>query len=647
MSAAASHIEYQKALRLGLREKKDRSDAGRNPYPAVLDEQLPNLSLHTVQELPLQEIPIDRIVGTKSAGRVNSFSAGFYPLLEETSEFASKWISLCEAHLSDTGIRDPITCYEYLGNFYVEEGNKRVSVMKYFGAVQIPAHVRRVLPKPSDDPQIVAYGEFLSFYRLSGLYDVLYTKPGEYAKLLAYLGKDADTVWTEDERRTFIARYHYFRAAFAALDGMRQDLSCEEALLVWLNVHSYEQLSRFTAKELKDSLSALWGEVVVKDVTLCTEPESGSPSVLDKILSYASGQLQIALLYQQDEATSPWTRAHRQGAAEMEAALAPHVRVRHYFHADTPEMTEKLLEKAVSDGASFLFTTTPLMLRPTLKVAVRYPKAHFLNCSVDTSLSSVRSYYCKTYEGKFITGLIAGAMAENDLVGYIGSYPIRGVPASINAFALGAQMSNPRAKILLEWSCLPGDPVQKLREKGACVISNRDIPLQDPQYLQSGLYGTFRIDADGQFTPLASPVWRWGKLYEHIIRSALDGSWSQHKGATEAVNLWWGISSDVIDVEMSAQIPEGIRTLASLIRKEIRDGRADPFRRRITAQDGRLINDGTRELAPLELLRMDWLCDNVEGSFPAFDALSPISQPLVRELGICREQIPPEKEGHA
>lgn len=60
------------------------------------------------------------------------------PLLDEDTEFAQKWNALCDAHLS-VGIRDPIKAYEYMNKFYVEEGNKRVSVMKYYEAMSIPA----------------------------------------------------------------------------------------------------------------------------------------------------------------------------------------------------------------------------------------------------------------------------------------------------------------------------------------------------------------------------------------------------------------------------------------------------------------------------------------------------------------------------
>ena len=65
-------------------------------------------------------------------------------------------MNLCRAHL-DSGIRDPILCYEYLGRFYVEEGNKLVSVLKRFGAVRVRARIRRVVPPYSEELRIRAY----------------------------------------------------------------------------------------------------------------------------------------------------------------------------------------------------------------------------------------------------------------------------------------------------------------------------------------------------------------------------------------------------------------------------------------------------------------------------------------------------------
>ena len=113
--------EYELALRAGQKEARELAAAGKNPNPAVLDEILPEGTPDMIQDVGLLEIPTRRILGVKSAGRITAFTASFQPLLDKNSEFAFKWITLCEAHLGDTGIRDPIECYEYLGNFYVQE----------------------------------------------------------------------------------------------------------------------------------------------------------------------------------------------------------------------------------------------------------------------------------------------------------------------------------------------------------------------------------------------------------------------------------------------------------------------------------------------------------------------------------------------
>ena len=170
--------EYLAALARGKKEYKERLSAGLNPYPEVLDELLDD-DAHVIQDLGIVDIPAERIVGTKSAGRITAFTASFLPLLDPESEFAVKWHNLCYDHLESTGIREPILCYEYLGNFYVQEGNKRVSVLRYFDAPRIPGTVKRVVPAASDDPRIKAYYEFMDFYKVTKLYTFQFRHPGD------------------------------------------------------------------------------------------------------------------------------------------------------------------------------------------------------------------------------------------------------------------------------------------------------------------------------------------------------------------------------------------------------------------------------------------------------------------------------------
>ncbi len=647
MDLQSAKSEYISALRAGQKELKESIAAGKNPHPAVLDEILGNSAFPLV-DIGLVEVPSHRIIGVKSAGRAPSFSASFRPLLASDSEFSQKWVNLCAAHLGEGGIRDAVQCFEYLGSFYVQEGNKRVSVLRHFDAPRIPCQVTRVMPGLSDDPRIRAYYEFVDFYKSARTYEVQFRRPGDYAKLLAYLGKEPGQPWTQEEQRAFSSRYHYFLEAFHNLKRPSTDTLPEEALLLWLQVHPYKDLSDLPTAELWKSLAALWPDVVTSsqqsEVTVDPEPvEEPKPKLLSRIIP-GNERIHVAFVHQLDPAVSVWTMAHEEGRKYVEALFGSKIVARSFYGATDTETAEKILEQAVSEGAQVIFTTAPRLIRATLKMAVKYPRVRFLNCSVDQPYSSVRTYYGRIYEANFITGAIAGAMTKNDRIGYIGSNPIFGVPASINAFALGAQLTNPRAKIELRWSCLPGNPQADFFRDGIRVVSNRDVPSSDKMYLEFCNYGTYQMDDHSKLVPLGSPVWMWGKFYEFAINAVLSGTWKEDKQNPKAVNYWLGMNSGVIDIQISDQLPDGVRAMAQLLRDQMRAGQLDPFARRILAQDGRIINDGSRRLTPEELLKMDWLCENVVGSIPAFGDILLHAQPIVRKLGIYRDQIPAEKE---
>ena len=643
MSLQIAKDEYAQALRRGHREYKELSAAGRSPHPAVLDDIIEDHPALVHQEIGPVEIPAQYIVGTKSAGRITAFTASFRPLLGPDSEFGIKWIHLCAAHLSDAGIQSPIECFEYLGRFYVVEGNKRVSVMRHFGAARIPGNVVRILPPVSDDPRIKAYYEFLEFYKYSKLYTVQFRRPGSYKTLLAYLGKEPDEYWEDDDRRTFNAYFQYFLEAFEAVRSKTADVLPEEALLMWLTVHPYRDLGRMTGSELKKSLQAIWPDVLAGGARVEMQAVTdGKSNLLD--LFNAFEKLNVAFVHQLNTSVSAWVQGHEDGRTHVEKVFGDKIVCRSYFDGNNPEAVERLLEQAVADGADVVFTTAPRLSRHALKMALKYPKIHFLNCSVDQPYSSLRTYYGRMYEAKFITGAIAGAMAQNDRIGYIANYPIFGELASINAFALGAQFTNPRAQVELRWSCLPGSPQTELREEGVRVISNREAPNLNQMTLDFYNYGTFLYDDMGNQIPLGIPVWGWGNFYEFVIRAIRAGTWKEDKSNPKAVNYWLGMDSGIIDIKISERLPAGVAAMANLLRRELKADNFYAFTRRILAQDGTMKNDGSRLMDPDELLKMDWLCENVVGSIPAFDELLPMAQPMVRELGIYRDKLPAVKE---
>ena len=629
--------EFIQALKLGQKEYKEASAAGKQLHPLVLDELLSDDIAESVIDVGLVDIPAERIVGVKASGRVTAFSATFRPLLDLKTEFGAKWVSLCEAHLGETGITDPIQCYEYLGNFYVQEGNKRVSVLRHFDAPQIPAYVKRVLPIKTDDPRNQAYYEFLEFYKDTKLYQLQFRRPGDYGKLLKYLGKAKGEPWTEEERRTFRSYYHYFTEAFAAV-GKDADVIPEEALLLWLEIYPYRNLASFSTRELKNSIATLWEDMVtntkeesVKFQTIAEENEKNK--LISRVIS-SWDQLNIAFVHQQTPDDSAWVLDHEMGKKHIEEVFGEKIKVRSYYGVSTPEQAEFIIQQAVEDGAQVVFTTAPTLRKETLKVAVKYSKVRFLNCSVEQPYSSIRSYYGRFYEAQFIAGAIAGAMACNDRIGYIASFPVFGELASINAFALGAQMTNPRAQIELKWACVEGFPQTELLADGIRIVSTQNA---SSELNACSTNGTYLINDTGEMIPLGTHIWNWGEFYEYAIKEILSGGMKKEKNSHMALNYWLGLDSGVIGMDISARLPQGVRQMANLLYVAVKRGYIDPFGRKIVAQDGSIKNDGTILFSPEQILRMDWLCENVIGRIPVPGEILPECYKVMQEIGIYRD----------
>ena len=86
--------------------------------------------------------------------------------------------------------------------------------------------------------------------------------------------------------------------------------------------------------------------------------------------------------------------------------------------------------------------------------------------------------------------------------------------------------------------------------------------------------------------------------------------------------------------------------MAKLLYEAVKQGYIDPFGRKIIAQDGTVKNDGTESFTSEQILRMDWLCDNVIGSIPTYEEIIPTSRNMVQELGVFRDKIPAEIESN-
>ena len=630
--------DYKNALKSGQRAYRACVARGQSPYLAVLDDILVNVNIVAQEPLGLVELPAESIVGTKTSGRHTAFAPNFMPLLEPDTEFAAKWSNLCDAHLEE-GIHTPIIAYEFLNKFYVQEGNKRVSVLKYFDAVRIAGTVTRLIPERNDSLENRIYYEFLDFYKLSKVNDVHFSRLGGYAKLQTLVCKASGESWTDDDRLSFSSFYTMFRQQFLALGGDGLNLTAGDAMLVYLSVYRYADACESTPSQVKQNLEKLWDEVKVltepQAVALSLEPKQGpGEPLLAKLNIFTKpSELKVVFLHEHNAENSAWVRAHDKGIEALQQAFPDRVFITRKENIEPEVDAEQVLEDVAHDNADVVFTSSARMHTACLKVAAQHPKTRILNCSLNAPHPLVRTYYPRTYEVTYLLGMLAGVMARTDRVGYVAANPVYGIPAAVNAYAQGLKTVRPDAKVVLRWACLP-DPAHPLDfsdRPDVEIFYARDN--REPEGTHRD-YGLCRRQPDGTLQPLGLPVWRWDTFYTEIIRSIFDGAWDNDAAGARAVNYWWGMRSGAEEIDYSKDLPAGTLQLLDLMEKMLSENDLRIFPEDLYAQGHVLHSPEAVVYSPKELMEMDWLDECVEGALPHYDELDVKTHTLMSINGL-------------
>lgn len=627
-------LYYKEAQRRAQKELRACTARGEYPYLPVLEDFVPVDRLNRGVDLGLLQVPLEFVVGTCTGVRTNAFARNFMPLLEEDSEFATKWQALCQAHVEE-GIRDPIKVFEYMNRYYVQEGNKRVSVLKFFGGDTVGAMVTQILPERSGTREVELYYELLEFSRLSRVRYLEFSKPGSYFRLQQRMGKSPNEMWSEDDRRDFSAAYYAFRQAYEAHGGKRLAATVGDAMLSVIDVYGYQALRSRTPSEISGLVAGAWEEIVLQQeqdpIDVKLTPEVKKPGLLAKMRTAGErGAMRVAFIHDKTPTESGWTNSHERGRLHVQRVFGAAIQTTPYFNAmESDPLT--VIRQAIADGNTVLFTTSPRLLPASLRAAVEEPRVTILNCSLNKSHRYIRTYYARMYEAKFIIGAIAGSLAGVDNVGYLCDYPIYGQIAGINAFALGVQMVNPRTKVYLEWSTVGGAEaaIHRLTERNIRLISSRDLARKgDRSWTSFGL----SLVSGGDRVILAAPVWRWGVYYEAMLRRIRDKTFqAEYEESGKALNYYWGMSAGVVALHCTDKVPPSTQKLAELLQNSIQADLYYPFRGKLYAQGGRVLEG---DLTPEQIIGMDWLAENIVGSIPDYDELSETGKATVDLVGV-------------
>ena len=635
--AAEDYIKAQKSGKAAYRKAVGR---GEYPYLPALDEIVDSRSILSEEPLGLVSIPLEQIVGTKTVGRKTSFASNYMPLMPENSEFARKWTGVVAYHL-DQGVGDPIVAYEYMNRFYVLEGNKRVSVLKYFHADSIEGTVTRLVPYPAETEENRIYYEFMSFYKDSQINYLFFSKRGSYEQLTEAVGKKSGEKWTDDEKMDFRSLYNRFSRIYEAKGGDTLPGTAGDALLFYLSLYPYREVLGKSTDEMKSDVARIWedissvsGGTKTNDSVVFRPSQETGGSIFTRFFGLQMvRQLKVAFIHDRPVEMSSWSYTHELGRMHLDQVFGDKIYTEAFFLKESSSDISELIEFVIDSGFHMIFTTSTRFLAASLKASIEHPGVKILNCSVGQPYRTLRTYFGRLYEAKYLCGMIAGAMTPNDRIAYQAPLPNYGSIADINAFALGAQMTNPRAKVYLHWmSQTDTEPLRDLldREK-ICVVSDSDMITPASRDRSYGLYMT----GNGLMQRLATPIWNWGRFYERIIRDFLQGNWDNDRQAKQksAINYWWGISGGVIDLITSDELPRGIETLTNIIKSQMYADYFNPFRGQFLRQDGSVAGRKDQSLTPEEIIMMDYLADGVIGSIPASWELTDDAREKVEQQG--------------
>ena len=630
---------YSRARREGLRVYQAAIQANADPYLPVLEDLEPNLSQLSRLSLGILTIPLDRVVGSVSQGRSYAFANGFLPILESGSEFASKWERLCES-VEAEGVNQPITALEYLGYYYVIEGNKRTSVMKFLNAADIEADVTRVYPPKSDDPRVVSYYEYCDFTKETGLYGILFTRPGSYRKLLSLPGVRAGEKWTDDEIASLRKLFHYFSEQYRIQMKDKHVQLCGDAFLIYLTAFGYQEVRDDDLEKTGERIKLMAREFELRDgrVNLVMEREPAKAATAVPLISalFRPSKVKAAFLFNRSIEDSAWNYWHNLGRLEAEEKLGGKLETVTRIVPSRADFAGEISD-LIADGYTAIFATSPVMLNSAIEPALSHPDVKFLCCSLLSNYTNIRTYYIRFYEAKFLLGLAAGILSENGKIGYIADFPIYGTPAAANAFALGARMVNPQAKIYLNWfSASWFNADRPFEDPEIRVVCNRDITAPNRDARDYGLY----LRNGEEIINMATLIPRWGPFYRMMIERLLNGTFNQSESKDNVTNYWWGLGSHILDVAFSSRFDPYAARIINHFREELRTGAFSPFEGELRDQSGALRCAADRRLTPAEILCMDYLADNIVGTLPQLDELIESARPLVRLQGIHGELKP-------
>ena len=332
--------------------------------------------------------------------------------------------------------------------------------------------------------------------------------------------------------------------------------------------------------------------------------------------------LKVGFIYVGPIGDGGWTYQHDLGRLDVVNAFGDAVET--IYQESVPEGAdaERAITQMCLAGCKLIFTTSFGYMDPTINVAAQFPDVKFEHATGYKVADNVSTYDARFYEGRAVTGTIAGRMTKSNKIGYIASFPIPEVIQGINASFLHARKVNPAVEMVVIWALTWFDPAKEADAAKAMIEQGVDVILQHTDSTaphaaaaESGNVYTFGQSSDmaafGPTPRIASIIDNWGPYYVKRVQAVLDGTWVSERN-------WGGMpEGEVVIGEISDAVPAEVKAEAEVMIAAITDRSYHPFTGPINKQDGSVFLAEGEVATDEQLIGMNFYLEGMVGDYPS------------------------------
>ncbi len=195
---------------------------------------------------------------------------------------------------------------------------------------------------------------------------------------------------------------------------------------------------------------------------------------------------------------------------------------------------ERVMREYAESGVDLIVGEVFGLERAARKVAADYPETAFLMGSSFAPQEPNFSIFDNfIHEPAYLSGMIAGAASESNVIGLVGGYAIPEVNRLMHAFMNGARETNPEVTFLVNFIDSWYDPPKAkesafaMMDAGADVMYAERFGVSDAAVERGAkaIGNVIDTSADYPGTILASAIWHMGATVDTAISAVTDGSY--------------------------------------------------------------------------------------------------------------------------